>query len=96
MSIEELIKEKRGKILEITARHGATKVRIFGSAARGKTKPGSDIDLLIELQAGRSLLDIVAIKQDLEDLLNCKVDVVTEGALSPYIKDEVLQQAVSL
>ena len=96
MTIEELIKENRAKILEITSLHGAAKVRIFGSAARGETKPGSDIDLLIELQAGRSLLDIVAIKQDLEDLLGCKVDVVTEAALSPYIKDDVLQQAVSL
>jgi predicted nucleotidyltransferase len=96
MDIKELMKEKRDKILEITARHGATKVRVFGSTVRGKTKPGSDIDLLVELQAGRSLLDIVAIKQDLEDLLNCKVDIVTEGALSPYIKNEVLQQAVSL
>jgi predicted nucleotidyltransferase len=96
MSIEQLIKEKRAEILEITSLHGATKVRIFGSAARGTSKPGSDIDLLIQLQAGRSLLDIVAIKQDLEDLLDCKVDVVTEAALSPYIKDDVLQQAVSL
>ena len=96
MDIEKLMKEKRDKILEITARHGATEVRVFGSTVRGKTKPGSDIDLLVELQAGRSLLDIVAIKQDLEDLLNCKVDIVTEGALSTYIKNEVLQQAVSL
>jgi len=96
MSIEELIKEKRDKILEITSLHGATRVRIFGSAAQGRTKPGSDIDLLVELEAGRSLLDMVAIKQDLEDLLDCKVDVVTEAALSPYIKDNVLQQAVSL
>lgn len=96
MKIEELIKENRAKIVEITSLHGAAKVRIFGSPARGETKPGSDIDLLIELQAGRSLLDIVAIKQDLEDLLDCKVDVVTEAALSPYIKDDVLQQAVSL
>jgi len=96
MDIETLVKEKRDKILEITARHGATRVRVFGSTVRGKTKPGSDIDFLVELQAGKSLLDIIAIKQDLEDLLSCEVDIVTEAALSPYIKKEVLQQAVSL
>jgi predicted nucleotidyltransferase len=50
----------------------------------------------VELEKGRSLLDIIAIKQDLEDLLDCSVDVVTDSALSPYIRDKVLGQAVSL
>jgi predicted nucleotidyltransferase len=68
----------------------------FGSIARGEGKRDSDLDVLVELEAGRSLLDIVAIKQDLENLLNTKVNVVTEAAVSPYIRDQVLRQAISL
>ena len=80
----------------IATEHGAHNVRVFGSLARGEDSPGSDVDILIELEPGRSLLDIVAIKQDLEDLLARKVDVVTEAALSPYIRDRILQEAVGL
>ena len=56
----------------------------------------SDVDFLIELDPDRSLLDIVAIKQNLEDLLKMKVDVITESAVSPYIIEEVLSQAIYL
>ena len=96
MRIDETLKEKRNQILTIAKRYGAGKVRIFGSIARDEGKRDSDLDILVELEPGRSLLDIIAIKQDLEDLLDCKVDVVTEAALSPYIRDEVLSQVVSL
>ena len=96
MRIDETLKEKRNQILTIAKRYGAGKVRIFGSIARDEGKQDSDLDMLVELEPGRSLLDIIAIKQDLEDLLDCKVDVVTEAALSPYIRDEVLSQVVSL
>ena len=75
---------------------GVRKLGLFGSFARGESKETSDLDFLVELESGRSLLDIIAIKQDLEDLLNIKVDVVTEAAVSPYIRDEVLRQAISL
>jgi predicted nucleotidyltransferase len=51
---------------------------------------------LVKLDPGRSLLDLIAIKQDLEDLLGCQVDVVTEAAISPYIGEHVLREAVSL
>ena len=88
--------DKRGDVLRIVARHGAGKARVFGSAARGDAGPDSDVDILIDLDPGRSLLDIVAIKQDLEDLLGCRVDVVTEAAISPYVRDHVLEEAVSL
>jgi len=71
-------------------------VRIFGSLARGDSGIDSDVDFLIELEPERSLLDIVAIKQDLEDLLQRKVDVVTESAVSPYIRREIVRQAISL
>jgi uncharacterized protein len=96
MNISQLIQQKRRQILEIAEGHGARNVRLFGSVARGETTETSDLDLLIEMEPGRSLLDIVAIKQDLEDLLGCKVDVVTEAAISPYLRDKVLQEAVRL
>lgn len=96
MNIEEILKNKRNEILDIATRYGARKMRIFGSILRGEATVNSDVDFLVELEPGRSLLDIIAMKQDLEDLLGCKVDVVTEAALSPYIRDEVLGQAVSL
>lgn len=96
IEIDEMLKEKRDEILAIAKQHGGRKVRIFGSIARGQGKEDSDIDLLVELEPGRSLLDIIAIKQDLEDLLKRKVDVVTEAAVSPYIRKEILRQAISL
>ncbi len=83
-------------IREVAERHGATQVRVFGSFARGDNRCGSDLDLLIDLQPGRSLLDLVAIKQDLEDLLGMRVDVVTERSVSPYMRDAVLREAVAL
>ena len=83
-------------IREVAERYGATRVRVFGSFARGDNRPGSDLDLLIELQPGRSLLDLVAIKQDLEDLLGLRVDVVTERSISPYMRDAVFKEAVAL
>ena len=83
-------------IREIAGRHGATHVRVFGSCARGEQKPESDLDLLVDLEPGRSILDLVAIKQDLEDLLGKRVDVVTERSLSPYVRDAVLKDALTL
>lgn len=82
------------QILHIISQHGATWPRLFGSVARGEEHAHSDIDILITLNPDRTLLDIIAIKQDLEDLLNCSVDVVTEAALSPYIREQILQEAV--
>lgn len=94
--MDQVLAEKREEILRIAARHGARDVRVFGSRARGEAGPKSDVDLLITLPERASLLDIVAIKQDLEDLLGCKVDVVTEDAISPYMRDDVLREAVTL
>ena len=94
---ERLIAGKNaGTIREVAARHGATHIRIFGSFARGEQRRGSDLDLLVKLEQGRSLLDLVAIKQDLEDLLGEAVDVSTESSISPYIRDAVLKEAVAL
>ena len=96
MNIDDVMQKKRGEILRIAARYGARDVKVFGSVARHERRPDSDVDVLVKLAPGRSLLDIVAIKQDLEDLLGCKVDVVTEAAISPYIRDQVLKEAVNL
>lgn len=86
----------RVEILRFARAHGATRVRVFGSVARGEETAGSDLDLLVDLAPGRSLLDLVAIKQDLADLLGREVDVVTEAGLSPYLRDGVLREAVAL
>jgi hypothetical protein len=94
--MNEKLNRKRNEILTIAAHHGAKNLRIFGSLARGEASETSDVDVLIKLEPGRSLLDIIALKQDLEDLLGCAVDVVTEEAVSPYIRDQVLKEAVSL
>ena len=96
MEIDKVLQRKRDEILRIAASHGARDVRVFGSFARGEAGPESDIDILVKLDPGRSLLDIIAIKQDLEDLIGCEVDVVTEAAISPYIREEVLREAISL
>ncbi|MCC7355329.1 MAG: nucleotidyltransferase family protein [Anaerolineae bacterium] len=96
MEIAKVLKGKREEILSIAAGYGARNIRIFGSLARGEARPDSDLDILVEMEPGRSLLDIIAIKQDLEDLLGCKVDVVTEAAVSPYLRERVLREAVGL
>ena len=72
------------------------RIRLERADARGDAREGSDLDLLVDLEPGRSLLDLVAIKQDLEDLLGRDVDVVTEAGLSPYLRDQALREAVAL
>ncbi len=96
MAVDGLLKAKREEILRIAAKHGARNVRVFGSAARGEAGPASDVDFLVEMEEGRSLLDHVALWQDLEELLGCKVDVVSDKALHWYIRDRVRAQAVPL
>ncbi len=94
--MDQLLRERRDEIRKVAARHGATNIRLFGSRVRGHAVPSSDVDLLVKLAPGRTLLDLVAIKQDLEDLLGCSVDVVTEEAISPYIRAQVLKEVVAL
>jgi len=94
--IERLLKSKREEILEIAARHGATNVRIFGSAARGEAGEESDIDLLVDVGPGRTPFFPGGLLADLEELLGCKVDIVTADGLHWYIRDRVLNEAVPL
>lgn len=96
MSVSNIIKNRREEIINIAKKNGAKNVRVFGSMSRGEGSAQSDLDIIVEMQSGSSLLDIIAIKQDIEDLLGRKVDVVTEASISPYIRDEVLKEAVNL
>lgn len=95
-SIPTLMRERRGDILRLARMHGARHVRVFGSVARGVSHADSDVDLLVEMEEGRSLLDHIALQQDLEELLGLKVDVVTEGALHPHIRSQILEEALDL
>jgi uncharacterized protein len=96
MGIEELLYEKKEEILRIAARHGASNVRVFGSVARGEASAQSDVDFLVELERGRSLLDHAALMIDLESLLGRRVDVATERGLKPRFREHILQEAVRL
>ena len=82
------------QILALARQHGASEVMVFGSVARGDASEGSDVDFLVTFEPDRSLLDHIALQQDLEDLLHIKVDVVSRGGLSPYIRDAVLREAI--
>jgi predicted nucleotidyltransferase len=83
----------RQDILRVAAKHGARNIRLFGSAARGEDRPGSDLDLLVDMESGRSLLDLVALGQDLEELLHRKVDVITDSSVHPAIRPHILADA---
>jgi predicted nucleotidyltransferase len=92
----ENLRQKRGQILRITESHGAKNVRVFGSVARGEESPESDLDLLVDLEPDRNLLDLSHLIIDLQDLLGRKVDVVEPVGLHWYIRDRVLKEAVAL
>lgn len=96
LDMREVLRAKRAEILRIAARHGARNVRVFGSVARGEADAESDLDVLVDMEPGRSLLDLAGVLVDLEALLGCKVDVVTERGLRERIRERVLQEAVPL
>jgi predicted nucleotidyltransferase len=96
MIFEQLLKEKREELLRVCAKHGARNVRIFGSVARGESDEASDLDLLVEMEPGRSLLDLGGLQYELERLLGRRVDIVTERGLKRRIRDRVLREAVAV
>lgn len=87
---------RRDDILSIAAQHGARNVRVFGSVARGDARPDSDVDILVDMEPGRSLFDLGGLLYDLQALLGVEVDVVTEKGLRSRIRAQVLQEAVPL
>lgn len=94
--LAEILGPRRGEILRIARRHGARKIRVFGSVARGETRPDSDLDLLVEFEPGRSLLDHAALVIELESFLGRKVEVASEHGLRPAIRERVLAEAVAI
>jgi len=84
------------QIAEILLKHGVKRAAFFGSLARGDAEDGSDIDILVDLAADKSLLDLVAIKIEIEDLLGISVDVLTYKSLLPAIKEAVLKEQLPI
>jgi hypothetical protein len=96
MGIEEILIEKKDRILALASAHGAYNVRVFGSVANGTADESSDVDFLVELEEGRSLFDVGGLLMGLQELLHRRVDVVTEKGLHWYIRDKILREAEPL
>jgi len=96
MSTLEMLKKSRAEILAIAAKHGASNVRIFGSVVRGEDTEESDVDVLVDMAADRSLYDLVGFQQEIEALVGRKADVLTENGLNRYLKDRILAEAAPL
>jgi len=96
MGVDDLLKEKRADILRLARKHGARNVRVFGSVAWGEADEKSDIDFLVDMEPGRSLLDMGGLLMDLRELLGREVDVVTVRGLKQRIRERVVREAVPL
>jgi predicted nucleotidyltransferase len=96
VNLLDLLRAKRDIILELAARHGARNIRVFGSVARGEAGPDSDVDLLVDLDEDRSLFDQLALRQEIEDLLGRKVDLVTEQSIYWLLRRRILKEAIPL
>lgn len=95
MGLDEL-RERREEILRVAAKRGARNVRVFGSVARGQADSESDVDFLVHMEPGRNLFDMGGLLTDLQELLGCRVDVVSDGGIRERIRDRVLREAVPL
>ncbi len=96
MTFKHTLKKQRKEIYQIAESYGAHNIRVFGSVNKESDNPDSDIDLLIDLEKNRSLLDLAGLVHDLQQLLNRKVDVVTENGLHWYLKETILSEAEPL
>jgi len=90
------LRRYRRSLLETARSHGAHSVRVFGSVARGDADGASDVDLLVQLESGRTLLDVLAFRRKAERLLGVPVDVATSDMLKQRIRDDVLAEALPL
>ena len=95
VTLNTLRQERRAEILRLAESHGARNIRVFGSVVRAENRDDSDVDFLVEFDKGRSLFDLIALKLDLETLLETKVDVVTPGSLR-YLRGRVMEEALPL
>jgi uncharacterized protein len=93
MTLEELRGRYGSRIRTIAEGRGATNIRVFGWVARGDQQPESDIDFVVDVESGRSLLDLTGLWLDLQAELGCKVDVVSSRGLKPRIAAEVARDA---
>ena len=96
MNLSRLLEHKREDIITTAQKHGAHNIRVFGSVARGHDRSDSDVDFLVDMEPGRSLLDMGGLLMDLRELLGRDVDVATERGLKPRIRERVLKEAVPL
>jgi len=96
ITIMSILQQYTPDILQIAGKHGAQKIRVFGSFSRDSATAASDLDLLVNLEKGRDLLDLIAFKQELEEQIGRRVDVVTEKGLSPHLRESILAQAKPL
>ena len=96
MTLQELRAGRREEILRLATKRGARNLRIFGSVARGESDPDSDVDFLVDLDPGRSLLDLAGLQRDLAELLGSRVDVVSSRGLRERVRERVLRDAVPL
>jgi len=96
MTLDEVRRSKRDEILRIATEHGASNVRVFGSLARGDHSPSSDIDILVDMDPDRSLMDLGGLLMDLQAMLDARVDVATEEMLRPKVREGALRDVVPL
>ncbi len=90
------LRERREEIIELARARGASRVRVFGSVARGEATGYSDVDFLVDLEPDRTLMDLGGLLMDLQELLQRDVDVVTERGLRARVAERVLADAVEL
>lgn len=92
----EKLRRHRDSIHAIGKRYGVRSIQLFGSVVRGEASPRSDIDFLVDIEPGRSLMDQAGFMLDVEELLGCPVDVVVEGGINPRLKERIHHEAQPL
>ncbi|MFC1712659.1 nucleotidyltransferase family protein [Candidatus Poribacteria bacterium] len=94
--MRENIAKLKNRIIPVLQQHGVIHAAIFGSFARGEEREDSDLDILVELRKGKTLLDLVALKLELERVLERKIDITTRNALQPGIKERILEEQIAV